>query len=189
MLSKYFITFYKNSRQSTAASSQNTCPKVFYKINIKSIHPEVLFNKRCLLFKKRLRHKCFPVNFAKFSRAHFLEVNTIAKQVFFCNSSKIFITANFYIFSDFCFIICENPQFPTDWSHLLKKSLMENFISCTLLFADIQLQNILILFLFSINHSHLLEAKLLLTLALYKNGWFIGDKEYINFTLEEYNVM
>ena len=23
-----------------------------------------------------------------------------------------------------------NPQFPTDWSHLLKKALMENFISC-----------------------------------------------------------
>ena len=26
--------------------------------------------------------------------------------------------------------VTTNPQFPTDWSHLLKKALMENFISC-----------------------------------------------------------
>ena len=48
----------------------------FRKIHMKTPVPESLFNRvtglLCVtLFKKKLRHRCFPVNVAKFSRTPF----------------------------------------------------------------------------------------------------------------------
>ena len=43
------------------------------KIYEKTPVSESLFNKVATLLKKRLWHRCFPVNFAKFSRAPFLQ--------------------------------------------------------------------------------------------------------------------
>ena len=50
----------------------------------------------------------------------------------------------------------------------------------SLFLANFQLQNVLNLVLFSMTYSHLLMAKLLLTLALYENPWLIGDIDYFN---------
>ena len=46
------------------------------------------FNKVAGLLKKRLRHWCFPANFAKFLRTHFLQ-NTFRRLLLYKNLSQI----------------------------------------------------------------------------------------------------
>ena len=46
--------------------------------------PQLFCNKRCaILLKKRLWHRCFPVNFAKFLRTPFLQNRTRPHDYFF----------------------------------------------------------------------------------------------------------
>ena len=57
---------------------QNRCSYKFLKIHRKTPVLEYLFNKvagpqACNFNPKRLQHRCFPVNFAKFLRAPFLQ--------------------------------------------------------------------------------------------------------------------
>ena len=50
--------------------------KVFFKTSAKFTGKDLclslFFNRSATLLKKRLQHRCFPVNFAKFIKTHFL---------------------------------------------------------------------------------------------------------------------
>ena len=56
--------------------------------------PEVFCKKRCSLLKKSLWHRCFPVNFAKFLRIHFLQ-NTSGR-LFLKKLNSFMKTINFH---------------------------------------------------------------------------------------------
>ena len=64
-----------NQRQSISLASFLQCP------HFRSSRPKLFCKKRCLrpatLLKKRLLHRCFPVNFAKFLRTPFLKEHLI----------------------------------------------------------------------------------------------------------------
>ena len=64
-------------KQSPEAFCKKMCSWKFHKIHRKTPVPETFFNKvaglrPATLLKKRLWHRCFPVNFAKFLRTIFL---------------------------------------------------------------------------------------------------------------------
>ena len=52
--------------------SVKRCCKNFTKFTGKHLCPSIFFNKVAILLKKRLWHRCFPVNFKKFLRTLFL---------------------------------------------------------------------------------------------------------------------
>ena len=69
--------------------------------------PESLFNKVAGLrlatfFKKRLRHRCFPVNFAKFLRTRFLQ-NTSGGCFCYFSPFKLKSVLNQKLKAEFCF--------------------------------------------------------------------------------------
>ena len=68
------------SKKCIADALQNRCSKKFRKFHRETLVLESLFNKAGLLaynfIKKRLRRRCFPVKFAKFSRTYFLQNNS-----------------------------------------------------------------------------------------------------------------
>ena len=64
---------------------QKETSKVLYKkafLNISQNSQEHICARASFLIKKRLWHRCFPVNFAKFSRIYFLE-NTSRRLLLF----------------------------------------------------------------------------------------------------------
>ena len=78
-IEKFFFpcvfNFYK---QSFADVLQNKCSWKFCKLHRKTLKSESLFNKvpglkACNFIKKRLRHRCFPVKFAKCLQYLFLQ--------------------------------------------------------------------------------------------------------------------
>ena len=59
LLKKMFLEILQNSQE-------NTCARVFFLIKVAGL-------RSATLFKKRLWHLCFPVNFAKFLGTPFLQ--------------------------------------------------------------------------------------------------------------------
>ena len=73
-----FLALIPLQKQPPEAFIKNKCPWKFRKIFRKTSVPASLFKWICrpevcifILFKKRLWHSCFPVNFSKFLRAPF----------------------------------------------------------------------------------------------------------------------
>ena len=118
------------------------CPfyQLFFRVKFRinpSITPTYITSKS-LLIKMRLRHKYFPVNFTNFFRTPFSQntpqkvqtANPLHKKMKF--SIKDFFRKCDYI----------HRKLRT-WSHVLKKSLMENFIFCAVTRSSLALPNIL----------------------------------------------
>ena len=83
----------KNQKQPPEVFCKKRCSWKFRKIHRKTPVPESLFNKvaglrPATLLKKRLWHRCFPVNFAKFLRTPFLQ-NTSGRLLLKNESSNI----------------------------------------------------------------------------------------------------
>ena len=107
----------------------------FAKFTGKHLCQRLFFNKVAglrptTLLKKRLWHRCFTENFAKFLRTPFLQ-NTSEWQLLY------------YIIQEMKFLIkdsfsrCDQIyRKPWIWSHLLKKPSMENFIFCAVLILE-----------------------------------------------------
>ena len=55
-----------------AADREAADRKFLQRIHTKAPVPESLFNRKKHLIRKKLRHRCFHVNIAKFSRTAFL---------------------------------------------------------------------------------------------------------------------
>ena len=71
-------SFVKFQKQPAEESCKKTCSQKCLKILRKTPVPESLLNKvaglrSATLLKKRLRHRCFPVNFAEFLKTPFLQ--------------------------------------------------------------------------------------------------------------------
>ena len=71
-------SFKTNYRSSHHRTYEKRCSEQFHEIHRKTPVPESFFNKiadlrPATLLKKKLWHSCFPVNFAKFLRTHFLQ--------------------------------------------------------------------------------------------------------------------
>ena len=76
---------------------RRSCPEMFYKIGVlknfskfteKQLRLSLFFIKRSvILLKKRLQHRCFPVNIAKFLRTLYLE-DTSGRHVFVEHSQQ-----------------------------------------------------------------------------------------------------
>ena len=90
---KDFFSKYDQIRSFTKFTGKHLCQSLFFN--------KVADLRRPTLWKKRLLHKCFPVNFEKLGI----------------------------------------------WSHLLKKSLMENFIFCGVIFFKAKLPIVAFIFL------------------------------------------
>ena len=72
------LSVFHHQKQPTEALCQKRCSEKFRKFTGKHLCKSLLFNKvACLkpatLLKRRLWHRCFPVNFAKFLRTPFLK--------------------------------------------------------------------------------------------------------------------
>ena len=68
-------------------------PKVFLKFPIihrKTPTQESFFNRLATLLKKRLHHRCFPMNFTKFLRTAFLQYNSDCFWISFFMCSTVF---------------------------------------------------------------------------------------------------
>ena len=92
-------SFRTNYRSSHHRAYEKRCSQKFHKIHRKTLVPEPLFNKiadlsPATLLKKKLWHRCFPVNFAKFPRTPFLQ-------------NTLWTTASIttWIFTDICMVI------------------------------------------------------------------------------------
>ena len=102
---------------------------------------EALFNKvaglvACNFIKKRLQNRCFSAKSAKFLRAAFWQyeyeyyslIKSSQLQPITAQKMKFFIK----VFFSKC---AQIRSFLRIWSHLLKKSLMENFIFCAVYYC------------------------------------------------------
>ena len=72
----FFLKFFFCQKQPPETFYEKGCSQKFHKIHRKTPVPKSLFNKigglrPAILLKKRLWHKCFPVNFSNFLRTHF----------------------------------------------------------------------------------------------------------------------
>ena len=70
-----FVTWLRSSRPEVFC--ENGVLRNFTKFTVKHLHHSLFFNKvaglrSATLLKKRLWHRCFPVNFVKFLRTPFL---------------------------------------------------------------------------------------------------------------------
>ena len=70
---KVFLEISKNSQE-------NTCPRVSFLIKLQA--------RPATLLKKRLWHRCFPVNFARFLRIPFLQNTSGRLLLYGANSSE-----------------------------------------------------------------------------------------------------
>ena len=79
----YFMRLLSMQKQPPEVFCKKVCSWKLHRIHRKT----PLF-----LLKKRLRHKCFPVNFAKFLNAHFLQNTSrrllLSMTIFFKNQSS-----------------------------------------------------------------------------------------------------
>ena len=124
---KLLLKFHKIHRKFT-------CPRASFLIKLKA--------EACNFIKKRLWHKSFPVNIANFLRT--LILKNICKQLLlqvdvlvlslwlllFASCTKMkFSIKDFFSKSE---QICRKLWI---WAHLLKKSLIENFVFCAVAIA------------------------------------------------------
>ena len=75
---KHFRKSYQQQKQPPELFFEIRCSQKFHKIHRKPLVPESLFNtvaglRPANLLKKRLQHRCFHVNFAKFPITPFLQ--------------------------------------------------------------------------------------------------------------------
>ena len=95
---EYFSTSGKQFIPPFEEAVAGRCSLKFRKIHRKALGPEsVLFNKVAglrpvTLFKKRLWHRCFPVNFAKFKRTLFFHSSHPVAASAFGESAGIYIS-------------------------------------------------------------------------------------------------
>ena len=115
---------YAIQRQSSGGMLQKRCTQKICKIHKKTSKPAFILKKlqawACNFTKKRLRRRSFSANFAKFFRAPFLQ-----------NTSYDYTAQKLKFYMKNFLSKCDQiHSFLRIWSHLLKESLVENFIFC-----------------------------------------------------------
>ena len=78
----------------------------FAKFTGKHLRQSLFFNTLppAIILKKRLWHRCFPVNFAKFQRTPFLQ-NTSERLLLYvskCKFSQAALKSDYHVVKDFC---------------------------------------------------------------------------------------
>ena len=147
--------FYKGVLENFAKLTGKHLPQSLFFSKVAGPRPETLW-------KKRLWHSCFPVNFAKILRTAFLQntsrrqlLSTLGIKLLTClhldqsflnernfrhNVANCTVQKMKFFIKDF-FSKCDQfRSFLWIWSHLLKKFLMEKFIFSAVLYKPIMFQ-------------------------------------------------
>ena len=98
--------FHMGEKQSPEMFYKRHCSSQFRNIRRKTLVLESLFNnvaglKACNFIKKRLQHRCFPVNIAKFLRT--LILKSIWEGLFHMDNNNYFIDSYISLLSWFIF--------------------------------------------------------------------------------------
>ena len=141
----FLFNFFYSQKQPPEVFYNKTCPKNFAKFRGKHLSQSLFFNKvaglrPATLLKKRLWHRCFLVNFAKFLRTPFLQntsgcllVHSKFQVFFLCFTLKIdcikieamSLVLNLSILAEIlCVLFTLTSSFASDWK---KSSSWLNF--------------------------------------------------------------